>query len=193
MNGKENIINKILSDADIKCAKILEQAEEQAQAIIAAAENSIAHDKVELDAKIAAITAERIRNSKATAELEGKKYSLNAKQKLISRCYEVAYNELLKQSDKERLAFIGSLIEKYAEKGETVYVAEKDGKLVTQKYLDGFEKGLTLGKKFIAADGGVVLEGAGYEKDLTLSKIIRYAREQTESKVAAKLLGVKDE
>ena len=193
MNGKENIINKILSDADTKCQKILEQAKEQERVILQAAEASVAQDKKELDARIATITAERIRNSVATAELEGKKYRLNAKQQLISKCYDVAYEELLKQSDKERLALIGTLLDKYAEKGETVYVAEKDGKLVTQKYLDGFERGLKLGKKYIAADGGVVLEGAGYEKDLTLSRVIRYAREQTEGRVAAALLGESNE
>ena len=193
MNGKENIINKILSDADTKCAKIIEQAEEQAKAIIDSAEASIARDRADLDARIESATAERIRNSVATAELEGKKYRLNAKQRLIAKCYDVAYERLLKQSDQERLALIGSLLDKYAEKGETVYVAEKDGKFVTQKYLDGFDKGLKLGKKYIKADGGVVLEGDGYEKDLTLSRVIRYAREQTESKVAVALLGEKHE
>ena len=191
MNGKENIINKILSDADTKCQKILDAAHEQAREIVAAADASIAKDRKDLDARIAATTAERLRNRIATAELEGKKYRLNAKQALISKCYSVAYEQLLKQSDKERLALIGSLIDRYAEKGETVYVAEKDGKLVTQKYLDGFEKGLKLGKKYINADGGIVLEGDGYEKDLTLSRVIRYAREQTEGKVAEALLGVK--
>ena len=190
MNGKENIINKILSDADTKCQKILETANAQAKSIIEAAEASIANDRAELDARITATTAERIRNRVATAELDGKKYRLNAKQQLINRCYQLAYEQLLKQSDKERLALIGSLIDKYAEQGEVVYVAEKDGKLVTQKYLDGFERGLKLGKRYIAADGGIVLEGAGYEKDLTLSRVIRYAREQTEAKVAEALLGV---
>ena len=193
MNGKENIINKILSDADTKCQKILEQAKLEAQEIISAAEASIKRDRAELDLRIEATTAERIRNRVATAELEGKKYRLNAKQQLINKCYQLAYEQLLKQSDKERLALIGSLIDKYAEQGETVYVAAQDGKLVTQKYLDGFERGLKLGKKYIAADGGIVLEGAGYEKDLTLSRVIRYAREQTEAKVAEKLLGVAHE
>lgn len=189
MNGKENIINKILSDADAKCRKILEQAKAQAQAIIDGAEASIAKDKTELDARIATATAERVSKRVATAELDGKKYRLNAKQAVISKCYSVAYELLTKQSDKERLALIGTLLDKYAERGETVYVAEKDGRLVTQKYLDGFDKGLKLGKRYIVADGGIVLEGDGYEKDLTLSRIIRYAREQSEGKVAEKLLG----
>ena len=193
MNGKENIINKILSDADAKCEKILEQANAEAQSIVAAADVAIARDKADLDERIAASTAERIRNRVATAELEGKKYRLNKKQQLISRCYDVAYEQLLKQSDKERLALIASLLDKHAEKGETVYICEKDSKLVTQKFLDGFNKGLKLGKKYVNTDGGVVLEGDGYEKDLTLRTIIRYSREQTEAKVAEKLLGVTHE
>ena len=191
MNGKENIINKILSDADAKCQRILEQANEQAQAIVDAADAAIERDRAELDARLEATAAERIRNRIASAELDGKKYRLNAKQKLIDKCYKLAYEQLLAQSDKERLAFIGTLIERYAEQGEVVYVAEKDGKLVTQQYLNGFDKGLKLGKRYIAADGGVVLEGNGYEKDLTLGRVIAYAREQTEGKVAEALLGEK--
>ena len=193
MNGKEKIINKILSDADTKCQGILDQANAQAQQIIAAAEASILKDKTELDARIEAATAERIRNRVATAELDGKKYRLNAKQQLINKCYDLAYQQLLKQNDKERLALIGTLLDKYAEKGETVYVTEKDAKLVTQKYLDSLNKGLKLGKKYINADGGIMLEGDGYEKDLTLSRVIAYAREQTEGKVAVALLGDKNE
>ena len=193
MNGKENIINKILSDADAKCANVIAAAEAQAKEILANAEAAIAKDRAELDARIEQASVERVRKSVATAELDGKKYRLNAKQQLIAKCYEVAYQHLLKQSDKERLALIGTLLDKYAEKGETVYVAEKDGKLVTQKYLDGFGKDLKLGKRYINADGGVVLEGDGYEKDLTLSRVISYAREQTEGRVAEKLLGVKNE
>ena len=193
MNGKENIINKILSDADTKCQNVLDAARSQAQSIVDAAKAAIERDRTELDARIVATTAERISKRVATAELDGKKYRLNAKQQLIDKCYQLAYEQLLKQSDKERLAFVGSLISKYAEKGETVFVTEKDGKLVTQKFLDGFNMKLKLGKKYVKADGGIVLEGEGYEKDLTLSRVIAYVREQTEGRVAEALLGEKDE
>ena len=189
MNGKENIINKILSDADAKCAEILCAADASSQAIIDEAEKVIANDRAALEQRLQAITAERQRNRKATAELDAKKYTLSAKQQLISRCYELAYERLVKMSEAERLNLIGSLIEKHAEVGETVYVTQADAKGVTQMWLNGFEKDLKLGKKYLKADGGVVLEGDGYEKDLTLKSVIKYLREQTESKVADLLLG----
>ena len=189
MNGKENIINKILSDADVRAAEILSAANASAQSIVDKAEQTIAEDRVALEQRLQAITAERQRNRKATAELDAKKYTLQRKQQLISRCYELAYEKLVKMSDEERLDLIGSLIEKHAETGEIVYITQADAKGVTQIWLNGFDKGLKLGKKYIKADGGIVLEGNGYEKDLTLKSVIKYLREQTESKVAEMLLG----
>ena len=189
MNGKENIINKILSDADAKAADILSVAEAQAQAIIAEAEQAISNDRVALDARLQAISAERQRNRKATAELDAKKYTLFRKQQLITRCYELAYEHLTKMSDSDRLELIGSLLEKHAENGDTVYITQADAKGVTQVWLDGFDRQLKLGKKYIKADGGIVLEGEGYEKDLTLKSVIKYLREQTEGKTAELLLG----
>ena len=189
MNGKENIINKILSDADAKAADILSAAEAQAQAIVADAEQAIVRDKVALDERLRVASAERERNRQATAELDAKKYALLRKQQLITRCYELAYERLVQMSEEDRLALIGSLLEKHAEKGETVYITQADAKGVTQTWLNGFDKDLKLGKKYIKADGGVVLEGAGYEKDLTLKSVVKYLREQTEGKVAEMLLG----
>ena len=193
MNGKENIINKILSDADAKCADILSAAEAQAQAIIDNAEQDIAQDRAALEQRLQSVAAERQRNRKATAELDAKKYMLSAKQQLISRCYELAYERIANMSEGSRLDLIGALIEKHAETGETVYVTQQDAKGVTQIWLDGFDKQLKLGSKYLKADGGVVLEGCGYEKDLTLHSVIKYLREQTESKVSELLLGGRDE
>ena len=189
MNGKENIINKILTESDAKCVKILSAAETQAQEIIAATEQAIASDRAAIDERLQVVTAERERNRKATAELDAKKYTLQRKQQLITRCYELAYEKLTKMSEADRLDLIGSLLEKHAEKGETVYITQADAKGVTQVWLNGFDKDLKLGKKYIKADGGLVLEGVGYEKDLTLKSVIKYLREQTEGKVAELILG----
>ena len=189
MNGKENIINKILSDADARCCEILSAADVQAKAILDEANESVARDKATLKERISSVAGERMRNRKATAELDAKKYTLNVKQRLISRCYDEAYDRLIKMSEGDRLDLIGTLIDKYAERGETVYITQADAKGVTQLWLNGFDKELKLGKKYIKADGGIVLEGSGYEKDLTLRRVVEYAREMTEGRVAELLLG----
>lgn len=193
MNGKENIINKILSDADGKCVKLLETARLQAKSIVESVEQAVQKDRQQLDERIATISAERKRNRTLSAQLEARKYKLNAKQQLVSMCYAQAYQQIAKFSPSERTAFVGSLLEQYAEVGETVYVTEADGKVVSQAFLDGFDKKLKLANTYIQADGGIVLEGVGYEKDLTLSRVVALLREKTEARVVKELLGDSNE
>ncbi len=192
MNGKENIINKILADADERCKQIISDAEATAKATVAAAQSAIEADSEALEARLKLAREEYMRNARANAELNARKYRLAAKQQLVTSCYDEAYNRLAAMNAADRLDFIGELIVKYAEQGETVYVTHADSKQVTQLWLDGFDKDLKLGKKLIRADGGIVLEGDGYEKDCTLKSVVRYLREQTEAKVAVKL-GVRNE
>ena len=167
MNGKENIINKILSDADEKCAKIVAKAEQTAAELKMQAESEAQAEKQSLNAKAENASAERIRNRVANAELDA---GLPAK---------------------EKQAFIVKLLSKYAEVGETVVAAKVDKEVITQKTLDEAGKKLVLSSKYHNGQGGVILEGNGYEKDLTLARVIEYLREQTEGKVAQALFGDK--
>ena len=70
MNGKENIINKILADADEKCAKIIASANETAAKLKQDADNAVQADKQALSKRMEIMTEERIRNRIATAELD---------------------------------------------------------------------------------------------------------------------------
>ncbi|MCM1195335.1 MAG: V-type ATP synthase subunit E family protein [Corallococcus sp.] len=189
MNGKDNIINKILSDADEKCREILSDAESRAKQIADNAAVQAEKDGQAVLRRAESVSAERLKNRLATAELDARKYKLGQKQQLISDCYDRARQALRSLSASDRTVFLKNLIRKHADKGEVVYITKGDQDVVTQKFLDGFGKGLTLGKKFIDADFGIVLEGNGYEKDLTLSRIVEYLREQTEGKVASVLFG----
>ncbi len=192
MNGKESIINKILSDADARCAQILSAAENNAAEVVCSAGESVRTEKESLDRRIASMREERIRNARANAELEAKKYRLAVRQQLVSDCYDQAYKQIAAMDKEDRLDFIGELLTRYAEDGETVYITKTDSVSVTQMWLNGFEKHLTLGNRYIRADGGVVLEGEGYEKDLTLKRVVQYLKERTEARVAV-LLGVRNE
>ncbi len=193
MSGKENIINKILADADNKCAEILSTAESQAQEIADGAREYAENEQANVNRRLEVLREERQRNSLATAQLEARKYKLLQKQKLISACYEKALTELANLDKKQKIAFLTKLIKTYAERGETVFISSADKDVVTQKFLDGFGLDLTLGKTYIESSGGLVLSGENYDKDLSLEKIVAFAREQTEAKVASALFGDKNE
>ncbi len=188
MNGKENIINKILSDADARCQEILSQANASLRATLDRCDAQIEQEKETLSARIDEQSKERLKNRLSSAELEARKYKLAAKQRLIAECYNKAQDKLANALDKDKAAFITSLIKRFAEKGEAVRVSASD-KIVTDKFLEGFDMELKLDKKRHDGRGGIILIGKGYEKDLTLETVTGYLREQTESQVAAALFG----
>ena len=191
MNGKENIIQKILSDADLKCQKILADANAQAQAILQQTEEQIAVERTALEERVKVTLAETLRNSIATAELEARKYKLNQKQKLISLVYQQVATTIANFDANQKLDFVSKLIESYAEDGESVCVCKCDADVITQAFLDGFGKQLKLSNQFANSNGGIVLVGEGYEKDLTITRVVSYLRDKTESQVAQILFGDK--
>ena len=189
MNGKENIINKILSDADAKCQEIIARAQAQAEQTKAIAKALSDAETQSVAKRLASLSAEREHNLKASAMLEARKYRLGKKQQLISRCYDKALATLKSLSGKDKEKFLAKLIETYADKGETVLICKADKDIVTQKFLDGFNKKLVLGKNFAEIEGGLILQGDGYDKDLSLTKVLAAIRNDTEASVANALFG----
>lgn len=188
MNGKENIIGRILNAADNKAEYLVEEATTRAAAAKTAAQDSVAADKAALDNRLQNLREERIRNALANAKLDARKYKLAGKQRLISLCYDSALVSLRNMSAEQTAQLIAKLLATYAEDGEIVNFAAKDSGVVTQALLDRSGKKLTLGQA-IDIDGGVVLAGNGYDKDLTLVKLVEYVRDKTEADVAAALFG----
>ncbi len=189
MNGKDNIIQRILSDADSKCNAILDAAKARAEHTLQEAEEAIQKEAAAYTEKADVAASELLRNKLASAQLDARKYKLLCRQNLIADCYRNALEKLCGANDGERLEFIGKLISLYAEQGETVCVSKRDMPLVTQSYLDGINLSLVLSKEPIDICGGVVLLGNGYEKDVSLSKVVEYSRNCTESTVSSVLFG----
>lgn len=189
MNGKENIIAKILSDSDEKCKAILADAQKEAQEIAQNAQEFVAEQQQRLQERLDGVFEERSRNYLATAKLDAGKYKLAQKQQLLADCYNKAMDALVALPNDKKLAFIGKLLQNFAEDGETVQIIKADSGLITQAFLDGFGKNLKLSPTHIDARGGIVLQGVGYQKDLTLATVASYVREQTEGEVAKILFG----
>lgn len=134
MNGKENIINKILADAEAKCTEILNVAKSQAEQVADSARQLSEREKQAVETRLEKLATERKGNYLATAQLEARKYRLGKKQELISRCYAMARQRLVDMSASQKAVFIGKLIENFAEEGEVVRISEKDRDVVTQNF-----------------------------------------------------------
>lgn len=189
MNGKSKIIERILSDAESKCAEISAAAQLRAQQTVADAEAKIAQEKQALTERLEKQAQDVVKNKLANAALDARKYKLECKQNLIASCYDKALESLVKSTDAEYKQLISNLLNKFAEQGESVCIADKDANVITQSFLDTFGKGLTLSAKRINATGGIVIEGNGYDKDLTFEALVSYAKADTEAMVAELLFG----
>ena len=189
MNGKSKIIERILTDADSKCAEISAAAQLRAEQTLADAEAKIAQEKQALNARLEKQAEDLVKNKLANAALDARKYKLECKQNLIASCYDKALDRLVKSTDAEYKKIISDLLNKFAEEGETVCIVEKDANVITQQLLDSVGKNLTLSSRRINAKGGIVIEGNGYDKDLTFEALVSYAKADTEATVAELLFG----
>lgn len=190
MNGKENIIARILSDADDKANYIVEQAEAKRKQTVDGEREQADKDKAALQTKLAASQNERVANALANAKLDARKYKLQGKQRLVSLCYDKALAALKAMDEAQTTDFVKKILATYAEQGEQVFVGSSQAKVVTQGLLDEIGKGLTLGGT--TENDGILLVGEGYEKDLSYAKLVDYARDKTEAEVSAVLFGVKN-
>jgi vacuolar-type H+-ATPase subunit E/Vma4 len=189
MNGKSKIIERILSDADSKCAEISAAAQLRAEQTLADAETKIAQEKQALADRLEKQSQDLVKNKLANAALDARKYKLECKQNLIASCYDKVLECLVKSTDAEYKKLISDLLNKFAEDGESVCIADKDADVITQRFLDSVGKNLTLSANRINATGGIVIEGNGYDKDLTFEALVSYAKADTESTVAELLFG----
>ena len=187
--AKQELLDKILSDAEERAKEIVAEAEGKAASAVAAAEEERAA-LLENARKIAASAApETIRRRKAMAELEGRKLILAEKQALIGEAYRKALLAV-KASDKYE-ALLVKMILSVAEDGDAVVFAASDfGKVDRQKVLaEAMKQGkikLTESKEKGSFEGGIVLRGKDCDKNLSLEVEIENLR--SEEDVCAKAL-----
>ncbi len=186
MDGKEAIINKILEDAKIKAAKILEDSasmvsELKKDAIEWAKEYTDAQNRA-LDKEAKEIVERRL----TVAELEVRKTNLADKQALIDDAFKVALDKLCSLGKTYYSRIVFKMIAESAEDEDTI-IMSKDGVLTEQDFVsqDFFKaKNLKISAKKGDFSGGVKLVGVKSDKDLTFSAVIESFREENTAKVA---------
>ena len=191
MEGKDVIIEKILSDARQEADKIVSDAEAYANATLEKA-TAQAKEKVsnaEKSAEVAGV--EYVGRRVTVAGLDLKKARLNAKIALLDDVYDKAVDAVRNVDDKDYKKLIEGMLDSSAEDGDVVTISKNDAKVLTKAFFDAYAKkrgiSLSLSKYFGDFKGGVVLSGGGVDKNLTLEVEIKLLREQTESEIAGLL------
>lgn len=190
--SKEAIIDKILSDANLKGDAIIGEANGKADEIISLAAKQCKDYLYQSKTEIDRLTLEIDERSRSVAELDARKLLLAAKTQVLDDVYAKTL-EKLRNLDKEQYgALIFAMLEN-AKDGDVVIVSEREKDIVTKQSLADFAKKkgikLTLADKFGDFDGGVIISENGVGNNFTLDVEVSILREQTETKIAKEIFG----
>lgn len=186
--GKQEIIERILSDAEAEAAEILRTAHERAGGIVSAAEERAAKERAETEAE-ANGRAKRISEGKAAqARLDSAKILLTEKRRVIEQIYERALNKLLTMNEKDTLAFLEKLISEHAEEGDEIVFAKNFAYVKGASALSVVkERKLTVSGDRADISGGCILRGKLCDKDLSYTALLNADKEEYQAEMAAKL------
>lgn len=193
-NNADRLIERITDAARDEAAATLAKAREEIERT-----TLIAQDEIFSIEKGAQARAEREREdilerSRTNAELDARKYALQARREVLDGAFEKAQGMLLALSGDQRRALFERLLASEAEGGESVAAAAADADLVSGLINPANEKLQTAGKAALVPGGiaegitgGFILRAAGYEKNCSFEALLRDARAAYESEVAAEL------
>ena len=171
--------DKMTAEADSYKERVVAEAQEKARALLEQAAKDSENNVETL-----------IGRGKNASELLTRKTLLAAKQQIVGKVFSDVRKKLLDMPKSEYLALIARLIDVYAEKGDKVILSKQAP--ITAEDVTALSASKKLGLVAFKTgdfDGGIVLSGEKFDKDLTFSALIDAEREAFESQAAAKLFG----
>ena len=190
MEGKEAIINKIISDATEKAAAISDKAEEKNAEVIneanSWAQDYIATEKEKTKAECSAIIEKRI----TAANMDVNKLILAGKREVIDKVFDLVVEKMCNMDKNTYLVYLTKLVENYADEGDEV-ILSKTAPITEEEFteLSAFK-----GKKLIYKGkgdfkGGIRLSNAVCDTDLSFLSIVTDSKDLYENLIAKKLFG----
>ena len=190
MKGTEKIIAHILADA-----------KEQADAILAQAEQQCADIKAEYDAKAKEAYTERIRRGVADcqdrvdsmdriARMEARKGILALKQQKVSDSFDLACEKIVNLPAEQYTAFLAKLAAKASVTGdEEIVLNAKDASAVGSAVVDAANAllgngKLTLSEKTGSFAGGLILRRGSIEANCTAELLVELCRSEMSAQIA---------
>lgn len=186
--SKEQIVERIISDAEEERASILAEAQKSAEEAVAAA-NERAQRKF---AGVQAETAQKVKaildGKAASARLDGSKAELKEKRRVIDTVYDNALKKLCALDKEDSLKLAERLLKEYAEEGDEIAFASDYKFSQDVMKLDvAKKKKLKISHKGENAGGGFILLGKNSDKDISYAALLAADREQFQSDIAVKI------
>lgn len=189
----QQVIDKIVSDANKRADEIKQQASRQAQQ----AEEEFKKELSDFQKQTDQLAEKAAENKKAhilaSARMDAAKQKLAEKRKILDKVFEQAKQKIQQLPDQEYRNLIKNLMSEAVESGDETVIAGKDdqrinGELIEQVNNELGDKGnLKLSEQREAIGGGFILRREKIQKNVSLPVLIAQAREELEIEIAQDL------
>ena len=186
--GKEEIVARILADAEAEAEGIIAAAKAQAEEIVSVATAKADKERAETEEECA-LRAKRISEGKAAeARLDSAKILLAEKRRVIDTIYEHALSKLISLKERDSLRLLERLLIDNAEEGDEIVLAENFAYEKGAKALPVVkERKLVFSADRANISGGCILHGKLSDKDLSYSALLNADKDEYQADIALKL------
>ncbi len=186
--GKEDIVGRIISDAEEEARAIVAAAEEKAAQTIAEADSMAERTRKGTEAEVAEKVKGIFDGKAATARLDCAKIMLGAKREVIDEIYARALELLVGLNSADSLSLAENLLKSYAEDGDQIVFAE-NYRYAEEVFALGVVKDKNLKVSPVRADldGGFILVGKNSDKNLSYGALLSADREERQAEIAAQI------
>lgn len=186
--GGQDIVQRIISDAEKEAENIISDAESKAAKTVAEASARAERIKTGNAAEVAERAKSIADGKAATARLDGAKIFLGEKRGVIDEVYARALKKLNELKEGDAVYLANRLLNQFAEEGDEIVFAENFRYAQKVAALDVVkEKGLKVSSKRAELDGGFVLSGKICDKDVSYGALLAADREQKQAQIATEI------
>ena len=191
----EDILSRIMADADEAGRGILAEAKREADAVLSRAREKAEAERARLRARAKQRSEEEKNRIVTLAKLSARRDLLTEKQGLIDRVFEETRKSIIAMPADEYGRFIKGLLRRTVETGDEEVIVAEGERRIDQALLDDVSRelrkpgGLRLSGERRRIDGGFILRRGRTETNCALDTILRDARERLETDVAGILFG----
>lgn len=191
----DTITAKILDEAREQASAILEEATQKADEIRKRCEETIFNAQQEVETKTEVQAAELRDRMTRMAELDQKKALLGAKREMIDQAFDNALERMCNMSADQKRSYMKQLLIESAAGGEELIPSASDAALFDEAFMSCVNDKLAEAGKapvFLSEDtrnikGGFVLKEGGLEISCAFEAVLKQARPALEAEVAATL------
>lgn len=193
----EQVVTKILSDANAEAEKIKAQASEKIQQ----SQTDLKAELVSFDKETEILTAEAAEDKRArilaAARMEIKKEKLQAKRSILDDAFVKAAEKIKTMDDGQYTELMEKLIKKATVTGDEEVLVDKDDKRINNDLLkrinrsmpSGAKGDLKLASETVDIQAGFILRRGKIKMNVSLSVLLHQVREELEGQLANELFG----